>query len=72
MNYDASPGTVLEPGDCDHLAASWVPRGNSRTNVGEQFNTRAFTRYIFVIPRVAFMKAWENLGSAGNLGNTAA
>jgi hypothetical protein len=28
--------------------------------------------YRFVIPRVAFMKAWENLGSAGSVGNSAA
>jgi hypothetical protein len=28
--------------------------------------------YRFVIPRVAFMKAWENIGSAASMGNTAA
>jgi hypothetical protein len=28
--------------------------------------------YRFVIPRVAFMKAWENLSSAGTVGNPAA
>jgi hypothetical protein len=27
--------------------------------------------YRFVIPRAAFVKAWENLGSAGSIGNTA-
>jgi hypothetical protein len=26
----------------------------------------------FVIPRVSFMKAWENVGSAGDLSNTTA
>jgi len=28
--------------------------------------------YKFIVPRAAFMKAWENLGSAGTVGNSAA
>ena len=55
-------------------AVPCFPMGRSQTQKLPRAKSGERKRrcYRFIIPRAAFQKAWENLGSAGSLGNPAA